>query len=327
MGMNRRVFISAPRDVRLDAAQIRVKEAILEAVRESNLLPQVFLAQGGGIGLPRGQGWAIDRVEPIMRRCVGAVLIGLPFWQTVRDDHRATSLPSDYCAFEGAIALACRLPILAIAMGIEGRGVFDEHAPLHAVASPSGDNPAWVQGEAFRTAFAQWIDAIGQRRDVFLAYCSKSEAVAQSLIKLIGELGASVLPWQSDFVVGDSILDAIEDARSRCSCGVFLFSEDDPLQAPPGQSVPRDNVVFEAGYFMSAKGQEQCLIIRNGEPRLPADIAGMIYADLPRGAPVDSIRSRLVSFLAHRLGGPACPTILPNRKPRIRPSRGAKDQA
>lgn len=76
-----------------------------------------------------------------------------------------------------------------------------------------------------------------------------------------------------DFRAGGSIFDEIENARAACSCGLFLFSEDDPLEGAPGIAAPRDNVVFEAGYFMSSKGPEKCLIIRHGEAKMPADLA------------------------------------------------------
>jgi predicted nucleotide-binding protein len=48
------------------------------------------------------------------------------------------------------------------------------------------------------------------------------------------------------------------------------------------QAVPRDNVVFEAGFFANAKGPERVLIIREEGAKMPADLGGDIYAPLPR---------------------------------------------
>ena len=59
---------------------------------------------------------------------------------------------------------------------------------------------------------------------------------------------------------------------------------------------PRDNVVFEAGYFMSAKGQERCLIVREGHPKMRADLGGDIYIQLERGKEIVTIASQLRDF-------------------------------
>ncbi len=115
------------------------------------------------------------------------------------------------------------------------------------------------------------------------------------------KFGASVHNWEMDFRTGVSILSEIENAKMTCSCGIFLFSEDDPLDGTPGGAAPRDNVVFEAGYFMSVKGAERCLIIRHGEAKMPADLGGAIYIHLSKTADVSSIESRLSDFLLRNL--------------------------
>lgn len=104
-----------------------------------------------------------------------------------------------------------------------------------------------------------------------------------------------------DFRAGVSILSEIEAARAQCSCGIFLFSEDDPLEGVGGGAAPRDNVVFEAGYFMSSKGADRCLIVREGNAKMPADVGGAIYLHLNKGGDVAAIEGRLISFLEKNL--------------------------
>jgi predicted nucleotide-binding protein len=82
---------------------------------------------------------------------------------------------------------------------------------------------------------------------------------------------------------------------------VFLFSEDDPLEGDNGTAAPRDNVVFEAGYFMSAKGPDRRLIIREGTAKMPADVGGTTYVQLNKGSNVATIEGRLRSFLESNL--------------------------
>ena len=96
-----------------------------------------------------------------------------------------------------------------------------------------------------------------------------------------------------DFRAGGSILGEIENARSSCSCGIFLFTEDNPLEGTTEGAAPKDNVVFEAGYFMSAKDPERSLIIREGDAKMPADVGGAIYLHIEKGGDVNSIDSQL----------------------------------
>jgi hypothetical protein len=300
MSLNRRVLVSAPRDIRLDTPHIKIKGAIIDQIKRLGYEPQVFLDPTGGTGLAAGVGWSLEEVERVARRCVGAAIIGLPFWKTMQEG-RECWLPTDYCQYEGAIAHAYGLPVLAIAVGIEQRVIFDQHARLHAVSIPLQEDLSWLQSEAFRGPFENWSHDIEQRRDVFLGYCSKSAGTAAQIQLRLERLGASVLNYAMDFKAGLSILAELESARARCSCSVFLFSEDDPLEGTSGGAAPRDNVVFEAGYFMSAKGQERCLIVRHGEAKMPADVGGAIYVPLSETADVSSIEGRLSDFVAQNL--------------------------
>ena len=62
-------------------------------------------------------------------------------------------------------------------------------------------------------------------------------------------------------------------------------------------AVPRDNVVFEAGYFIGLKGKNNVLIIREAGSKLPADLGGDIYAALPGQGDIRTIERALKAFL------------------------------
>lgn len=300
MNLTHRVFVSAPRDIRLDQPRAKIKQAIVAQIKNAGYEPQMFLTPEGGNGLTAGAGWSLEEVERVARRCVGAAIIGLPFWKTMLEE-REIWLPTDYCPYEGAVVHALGLPILAISIGIEQRGIFHQHARVHAISLPLQEDLSWLQEDNFRGPFANWRREIEQRHDVFLGYCSKSAGTAAQIQLLLKRLGATVLDWKMDFRTGGSIIGEIENAKATCSCGIFLFSEDDPLEGTSGAAAPRDNVVFEAGYFMSAKGADRCLIVRHGEPRMPADVGGDIYVYLSKAADVGSIEGRLSDFLSRNL--------------------------
>lgn len=303
MSLNRRILISAPRDERLKDRPLlkTIKHAILNEIRNAGYEPQIFLTPEGGEGLAADLGWSLKDVDMVARRCVGAVLIGLPFWKTTLED-RDIWLPTDYCPYEGGVARTLGLPILAISVGIERRGIFDEHAP-GSVLVPLQEDLSWLQDDVFRGPLERWIRKVEERCDVFFGYSSESRETAKQIQEQLLQFGASVLNWESDFVAGGSILRRIEEARANCSCGIFLFSEDEQLEGTVKRAAPRDNVVFEAGYFMSAKGPDACLIIRKGNAKMPADVGGTIYLKLENDADASSIAPRLKDFLTENLQG------------------------
>lgn len=297
MRMNRHIFVSAPRDVRLDHDPIRlqIKRDVVQAIEELGYVPSAFLTPAGGTGLAVGGGWSPQAVLDVAKRCVGAVLIGVPFWRVATEKHEAW-LASDYCSHEGAVAHALGLPVLAVSLGIEGRGFFDEHVRGHRVSLPFPPSASWIASEEFTGPLHRWSDEIQGRPDVFFGYCSKSANLAAKIHASMSSIGTTVRNWAMDFRAGRSILEEISDASLSCSCGVFLFSEDDRYGDATGEAAPRDNVIFESGYFM-ARGHDRCLIIRHGEPRMPADLGGEIYLQLPLGADVSSIKAQLHGFL------------------------------
>lgn len=299
MSVNRRIFVSAPRDIRLDEKRISIKRAIVDQIEQLGYEPQIFLDPGGGRGLAAGVGWNLGEVERVATRCIGAALIGLPFWK-ISSTGRELWLPTDYCQYEGAVARANRLPILAVAIGIEQRIIFHEHAPLNIISIPLDMDSSWLQTEQFRGPFENWKHQLEMRRDLFLGYCSSSNRTAQKLKSYLEEdLGATVLDWQTDFSPGSTILEEIEEATSRCSAGVFLFTKDDSLtdNDDEDKAVPRDNVVFEAGYFSSVKGQDRVLIIREDGTKMPADLGGQIYVSMSDKSDIGPIKDRVRMFV------------------------------
>lgn len=295
--MQKRIFVSATTNRRLDERRRLLKAAILERIRKAGYEPQEFWESG----LPENLAWSFDNVDRVMRQCVGAVVFGFPRW-IIADGPYETRLVGEFNHYEGAVALTHGLPVLLLKEeGVEDRGIVWNGGGRTITYVPEGADEKWVHEADFSRRFNAWLRELGARRDVFLGYCSKSAGTAAQIQLRLERLGASVLNWAMDFRAGGSILSEIENARAACSCGMFLFSEDDPLEGTPGGAAPRDNVVFEAGYFMSSKGADRCLIIRHGEAKMPADVGGAIYVHLPATSDVEAIDGRLREFLAQNL--------------------------
>jgi len=298
MSINRRVFVSVSPHHKLDERRQRVRYAILEEIRKRGYQLEITFESGEAAGLS----WSFENIEKIMRRCIGAVALAFHRWSISEEGGRLL-LASEYIHYEGAVANVLRLPLLIIAeQGLVGRGLTWTGAGHPILFIPQNADETWVKTEAFRNRFDVWTAKLSNRHDVFLGYCSKSKSTAQAIHLFLKEkLQVTVLDWAMDFAGGGMILEEIERASQNCSCGIFLFTKDDPLEGESDRAAPRDNVVFEAGYFASSKGHTKALIIREEGARMPADIGGSIYLLLRDKDDIQPIQSALRDFVEQRL--------------------------
>jgi Predicted nucleotide-binding protein containing TIR-like domain len=291
--MERRIFVSVRTDRGLDQRRRQVKAAIINKIRDAGYAPQEFFEMGIASDLP----WTFDNVEKVMRQCIGAIIICFPRW-TIHSNGNAINLVGEYQHYEGAVAVTLGLPMMIIAEdGVENRGIAWQGGRGAITHLPGVAVSDWVDSSEFTRKFAAWRKALTARRDVFLGYCRESIGIAAQIQVRLVRHGATVCNWEMDFRSGASILDELDAARRDCSCGIFLFSEDDPLEGRDGGAAPRDNVVFEAGHFISSKGPTRCLIIRQGDAKIPADLGGAIYVTLDKTGSVEAIDGRLAQFL------------------------------
>jgi len=299
MTIARRIFVSSPRDEYLDDRRNELKWAIVKEIETLGYEAQVFGSPEGGRGLASGRSWSPNAADEVMQRCVGAAILGFPVWQCSRATAgKNVSLVTEYCHYEGAIARTYGLPILAVLEdGVEERVFFNRYAGDPFITVPAQADVTWVAGSSFRAFLNNWNTRIGERRDIFLAYSGKAEGTAHSINGILTRLGATILDWKRDFPGGRTILEQVEDAARRTSGGVFLFTRDDRIKGKIEQAAPRDNVIFEAGFFVRSKGHERVLIVRENGAKMPADLGGVIYEALADGGDVHDLEERLRLFL------------------------------
>jgi hypothetical protein len=301
MAITRRVFVSAPADQWLGREQREFKWGLVNRIEALGFVPEIFLNPTGRTSLAASQAWNADSADKIARHCHGAALIGLPRWK-FKAGKSAVLLPTEFSHYEGALARTLALPLLIVAQhDLMRRVVFDPSFGPYIGTFPPGADKTWLDSQEFDVTFRYWREALEQRRDVFLGYSGASTQLATQLREFLEkDVGATVLDWQRDFKPGRSILEEIEEARTRCALGIFLFTKDDMLEAAGSvaQAAPRDNVVFEAGYFVSAKGKEHVLIIREKDAKMPADLGGDIYAPLDDRSNLHPVQEIIRRFLA-----------------------------
>jgi predicted nucleotide-binding protein with TIR-like domain len=293
----RRVFVSASSNRNLDARRAALKAAILQKVSGAGFEPQEFWESG----IAENLAWSFENVNDVMKRCVGAIVIGFPRWQ-ISGPMSSGGLVGEYNHYEGAVAMSHNLPTFLLAeIGVENRGVVWTGGGKPITFIPEDAQPTWVEENDFQKGFKAWVREVSARKDIFLGYCSQNIGTAALIENRLTRQGATVHNYMMDFRSGTSILNEIASAASFCSAGIFLFAENDPLDGVDGGAAPRDNVVFEAGYFMNSKGPERCLIIREGKAKMPADLGGAIYLHLSGPGDIASIETRLTRFLNENL--------------------------
>jgi hypothetical protein len=295
----RRVFVSSQNPELLDDRRRPLQDQIISRIEQLGLQPEMFFRAGTAAALA----WSLQNAVDIMRRCVGAVVIAFPRWEVANNQGDPYKLASEYAQIEGAVATALRLPLLILAeRGLVDRGITWTGAGHPILYMPQDAKLSWFETDAFRQRFGVWSDQIAERSDVFLGYSSKARSTAQAVHLFLKErLQLRVRNWEIDFAAGGMILDEIETAARVCSGGIFLFTKDDALEGNEMRAAPRDNVVFEAGYFAAAKGRDRVLIIREEGAKMPADLGGNIYLPLAVRDDIRPIESTIRDFVERRL--------------------------
>jgi len=300
MSITRRIYVSLAADPWLSDHLNRLKWGVVEEIEKLGYTPEIFTNPRGMPGLASPKSWHPRDADDIARRCVGAAVLGMARWTLQDKDAHPVLLPTEFNYYEGALARTLGLPTLVLAQkDVTRRVVFDMNYAGYLGLFPPEADVDWLHSEEFRVPFKYWTEQLEERRDVFLGYCSRSDATAQEIKRYLLALGAKVLDWETDFIPGRTILEQIEQAAARSIGGIFLFTKDDDLAQESGAAVaaPRDNVVFEAGYFIGVKGKRNVLIIRESGSKMPADLGGDIYAALPDRASIKPIERTIKAFV------------------------------
>lgn len=293
----KRVFVSVPRDQHLDESQRVLKHAILDKLRSKGLEPQEFHVSG----LPLRSPYTFDAVRDIMARCHGALILAFARWRDPSGTE-GVAMPTVWNHFEGAFALALKKEILVITeSNVAADGITWNGGGLIVLGAPVGAGPDWLDMAYAKLQIDAWIEAVKHTKDVFLAYSSKARATANDIGKFLSSRGVSVCDWEIDFAPGAAILDELLEASRSCLGAIMLLTRDDEFLGEENFAAPRDNVIFEMGLFMEAKGRERVLVVREQGAKMPADIGGGIYLPLADRNDIKPIETKLLEFIDKRI--------------------------
>jgi hypothetical protein len=293
----KRIFVSVPRNHNLEAPQRALKHAILAELRSRGLEPQEFQVSG----LPLRSPYTVQAVRDIMARCHGALILAFARWRD-RSVADRLAIPTVWNHFEGAFAIAMKKEILVITEDqVAEDGITWGGGGQIILRAPVGAGPEWLRADYAKPQIDAWVDDVKRMDDVFLAYSSKARATANDIHKFLVSRGISVRDWEINFAPGPTILDELLEASRSCLGAIMLLTNDDHLVGPENLSAPRDNVIFEMGIFMEAKGRERVLVVREQGAKIPADIGGGIYLSIQDRDDIKPIHTGLLDFVNKRI--------------------------
>lgn len=153
MTVTRRVSVILPDDRWCSERENAFKWAIVDRIEALGLVAEIFHDPRGTASLCAPMAWSAANADFISRRCVGAVLIGLPRWR-FETAQGPVSLPTEFSHFEGALAWQLKLPLLVLVQReVVRRVVFDNSFHGRIGEFPSDAGLEWLDTRDFKTPF------------------------------------------------------------------------------------------------------------------------------------------------------------------------------
>lgn len=107
------------------------------------------------------------------------------------------------------------------------------------------------------------------------------EALKQEVARIVEKQGLEAIILSEQANRGKTIIEKFEE-HSDVGAAICLFTGDDHGKAKDTTSEnlrARQNVVFEAGYFMGKLGRENVVLIANPDIEIPSDLKGVVYTN------------------------------------------------
>ena len=115
---------------------------------------------------------------------------------------------------------------------------------------------------------------------VFIVH-GHDNALKQEVARIIEKQGIEAVILSEQANQGKTIIEKIEE-NADVGAAICLFTKDDygrAKDASEDKLRARQNVVFEAGYFMGKLGRGNVIIVADKDLELPSDMQGVVYTD------------------------------------------------
>ena len=120
-----------------------------------------------------------------------------------------------------------------------------------------------------------------QTKKVFIVH-GRDDSKKYELSGFLYEQGLKPIILHEQVNNGQTIIEKIEN-NSDVACAIILLTPDDEgklkISENPLKTRARQNVIFEAGYFMGKLGRKNTILLSGVEEKM-SDIDGIVYLDI-----------------------------------------------
>lgn len=114
---------------------------------------------------------------------------------------------------------------------------------------------------------------------IFIASSSEQKSNAAKIADSLAKSGHEPVRWWTSFDPGKYTLEVLIEQMRGCDAGIFYCVGDDQSSYRDNDTtIPRDNVIFELGLFVSSLGRRRCIFLwdqNDPKLRLPSDLLGL----------------------------------------------------
>lgn len=140
----------------------------------------------------------------------------------------------------------------------------------------------------------RFVSQPNERPRVFLICSAEALDIAETIRADLQYEKAVVEIWSDShiFPAGGYPLEALEQSVAESDFGIAIAQPDDLVRSRDRKSMtPRDNVVFELGFFMSKLGRKRTILMvpNNEDVKLPSDFKGL--TPLGYNTPTDKVKA------------------------------------
>lgn len=115
-------------------------------------------------------------------------------------------------------------------------------------------------------------------RSIFLVHGHDGE-LREALARLLDKQGLNPVILMEQANAGKTIIEKFEE-YSNVGAAICLFTGDDlPGEKDSELKRARQNVVFEAGYFIGRLGRDRVIVLADQNVDMPSDLSGVLHID------------------------------------------------
>jgi predicted nucleotide-binding protein len=146
----------------------------------------------------------------------------------------------------------------------------------------------------------KYVKATNPRPVVFIGSSKESLAPAREIQSLLSHDDVIPRPWTDGFRPSATTIENLEREMQTADFAILVLADDDIVESRDAKhAAPRDNVVWEHGFFTGGIGRGRVFIVkpRGLDLKLPSDWAGITLLDYASQGTLDDLASRLGSVV------------------------------